>query len=232
MNCHISPTSPQSIASETACGLNDDISQYTNTDINISHYQKSEHKDAADKTINPSAAKRRYFDCFSEIISDAESTAVVEGEKRAPLAISVKNTALLGGQWGLEECVSHCLQLWASCEVESVCDCIYKCLQIKTDSLPFHSFNNKLCVNNFPSSLQDFASSEKTQRELNTLYACLVYLIVTGDYLGNFLLGKEGVEERRSRSDIDSDVPIVRLFFLSWPRYIYCNNSYILLHIE
>lgn len=106
---------------------------------------------------------------------------------------------------GIEVCLSHCHQLWVSCQVEAVCDCIYKCLQIESDLLPFCLPNGGGGgALNFPPKLQDFACSVKNQIEVNALYSSLVYMLVTGDFLGHRVLGIMLAEDGSSDSDSDT----------------------------
>jgi hypothetical protein len=178
-------------------GFNATTNNENNNCININN-DSTVDNDTTTRTVNLNpATKKRYFDSpvvatDSECTNTAPSSSIedeLRGQALADTSASGDNEALLG-QRCVEDFMSHCHQLWASCQVESVCCCIYRCLHIESELLPFCFLQNDFAA--FPHHLLGFANGVKEQRDVNVLYASVVHLLVTGDCIGHHLLGGGG----------------------------------------
>ena len=206
------------------------ISKYTNSlDISCA-------VDTTSESITPSATSKnnRYFsrpETTNDIECDDPALKPrVHNDKSTSATVSSNNGDTSSDQrekqkqkqrqrqrqrWiGVEACLAHCHRLWASCQVEVVCDYIYRCLQVESDLLPFCSpqTNHDSFL---PPELQDFACDVREQREVNALYACLLYMLVTGDFLNPHLFEERG--DRDCEDDSHSHVN-ANICLLSSPR--------------
>ena len=171
--------------------------------------------------------KKRYFD---ETLTSINTTLSTEITRPAPVDNSIE--ALNIDQiyhWKAEyvDIIYHCMDLWTSCQVTPLVSCLYQCLHIDggLDLLPFGFMMEGSIVESSADGWQDFVQSNRTEQEIRTAYATLVYLLVSGDFIGVDLLQNEQLY-----SDNVKNSPLTNIFVVPTSRYRYLDRTFVCIH--
>jgi hypothetical protein len=201
------PSSMESDYNESDTGAQDENSSSSSSNFMWKEILIRSDVDAVNES------KKRYYQSLSDVQS-VESPAIMTTSIESEFSTRKTQTHLShDSHQHIEGLMFHCHGLWASCHVESVCNCVYQCLQFSNENrenLPFGYFPDD--PKSLPHQFHSFAhSSTKDQKEIDVLYSSLVHVLVTGDFIGFQLCG----DLLRVESCCCHDVDAVTAFVLS-----------------
>jgi hypothetical protein len=204
---------PAAVSESNGCHNNETLGNTVETNQTI---------DTVTGVPNLNKSKKRYFHCTTLPSGGVEGTPATLEQDESSLSTTADTPSYnphLLNHGDMEAVMSHCEQLWASCQLEAACCYIYQCLQIESVLLPFCILQTNLL--DLPLELQRFACRVKEQNEINALYACAVFMLVTGDFVGGCLLTRNDAAAAAAAAVAvagNDDSNLVNIFMLTSTR--------------